>query len=142
MKECWKGWMEVMREKLMRFMYGRYGVDKLSRHLVIAGLVLSFVSILFGGNILYLLSLAMFIYGYYRVFSRNHAKRYQELAAYERFLAKIKKYPEKWKREMAQRKDYRIFKCPTCKQKIRIPKGRGNVEIRCPKCRTAFRKRT
>lgn len=131
-----------MREKLIRFMYGRYGVDRLSKHLVTVGLVLSIVSIFFGGNLLYLLSLALFIYGYFRIFSKNTAKRYREACAYERFLSKVKSAPARWKREMEQRKDYRIFKCPNCRQKLRIPKGRGMVEIRCRKCGTVFRKRT
>lgn len=131
-----------MREKLIRFMYGRYGVDRLSKHLVTVGLLLSILSMFFGGKLLYLFSLLIFIYGYFRVFSKNHAKRYNELCAYERFLAKIKVFPKRWQNELKQRKDYRIFKCPSCKQKLRIPKGRGNVEIRCRKCQTVFRKRT
>lgn len=131
-----------MREKLARFMYGRYGVDRLSKHMVTVGLVCSLLSVFFGGNLLYLLALAIFIYGYYRIFSKNHTKRYKELAAYERFLARIKGFPRKWKKEMEERKEYRIFKCPSCKQKLRVPKGRGMVEIRCRKCQTLFRKKT
>lgn len=131
-----------MREKLIRFMYGRYGADRLSKHLVIAGMALGMVALFGGGNLFYLLSIIMFIYGYFRVFSKNHAKRYKELYTYETFLTKVKKYPEKWKREARQRKVYRIFKCPGCRQKIRVPKGRGNVEIRCQKCGTVFCKKT
>lgn len=131
-----------MREKLVRFMYGRYGVDKLSKHMVTAGLVLCIVSLFLGGDLFYLMAIALFVYGYFRIFSKNHAKRYKELYAYEKFLSKVKKYPEQWKREAKQRKDYRIFKCPGCRQKIRIPKGRGNVEIRCQKCSAVFRKKT
>lgn len=131
-----------MKEKFMRFMYGRYGVDKLSKHLVYGAVIASIVSIFLPIGILYPLSLVMIIWGYFRIFSRNHAKRYQEGMAYERFLAKIKKGPNQLKYEMQQRKGYRIFKCPNCKQRMRIPKGRGNVEIRCRKCSTVFRKRT
>lgn len=93
-------------------------------------------------EILYLITLAMMVWGYYRIFSKDHAKRYREAAVYERFLTKIKKGPNQLKYEMEQRKDYRIFKCPSCKQRMRIPKGRGMVEIRCRKCSAVFRKRT
>lgn len=131
-----------MKQKLVRFMYGRYGVDKLSKHLVWAGLVMGVVSVFFGGGLLYICSMVLFIYSYFRIFSKNTAKRYGELCRYERFLAKWKNAPAKWKKEAALRKEYKIFKCPSCRQKIRIPKGHGMVEIRCRKCQAVFRKRT
>ena len=129
-----------MREKLIRFMYGRYGVDRLSKHLTTGALVLTVLSMFVG--IFLPVALLMMIWGYFRIFSKNHAARYKELCVYERFWGKVKKYPARWKYEMQQRKEYRIFQCPSCKQRIRIPKGRGQVEIRCQKCKTVFRKRT
>ncbi len=127
-----------MKEKFIRFMYGRYGVDKLSKHLVWVGLVVGLLSMLFGGSLLYLFSLVLFIYSYFRIFSKNTTKRYRELCSYERFLAKIKNGPATWKKEATQRKQYKIFKCPSCNQKLRIPRGHGRVEIRCKKCQTLF----
>ena len=39
-------------------------------------------------------------------------------------------------------KTHKYYKCPTCKQVVRVPKGRGKIEISCPKCHTKFIKRT
>ena len=45
-----------MKEKIARFMYGRYGMDYLCRALVAVALVLLVLSMLLGSNLLYLLS--------------------------------------------------------------------------------------
>ncbi len=127
---------------MIRFMYGRYGVDKLSKHLTTGAVIVCLLSMFDPSGLLFPLALVMIIWGYFRIFSKNHSARYKELCGYERMLGKIKKIPNQLKYEMQQRKDYRIFKCPGCKQRMRIPKGRGNVEIRCRKCSTVFRKRT
>ena len=41
-----------------------------------------------------------------------------------------------------QKKIYRFYKCKQCKQKIRVPRGRGKIEITCPKCQNHFIKKT
>lgn len=131
-----------MREKIIRFMYGRYGVDKLSKHTVFAALLLCIAAMFFRVRVFQLLAVAGIVWSYYRIFSRNAGKRYRELCAYEKFLGKVKGFFPKMRRDAAQSRGCRIFRCPGCRQKLRIPKGRGAVEISCPKCRTVFRKRT
>ena len=115
----YKGWMK-MKERIMRFMQGRYGVDPFCRFLLVAGLVVVFLSAFLGngavGMIFYLLGWVLIIYCYFRMFSRNVSKRYAENQA---FLAKT-----------------------YSKQKIRIPRGKGKIEIRCPKCGTTFIKKS
>ena len=52
-----------MKDKFMRFMYGRYGVDSFSKFLVIAGIILLALSGFFEyGWILYLLSLVLGVF--------------------------------------------------------------------------------
>ena len=46
------------------------------------------------------------------------------------------------KKRWAQRSTYRFFKCPQCKQTVRVPKGRGKICITCPKCKTEFIKKS
>ena len=41
-----------------------------------------------------------------------------------------------------ERKKYKVFICPTCKQKLRVPRGKGKISISCPKCGTSFIKKT
>lgn len=131
-----------MREKFVRFMYGRYGLDQFSRTLSFAAIGLMVVSTFVRSNILYLVSLAAFIYVYFRVFSKNHAKRYQENQKYLQTMAKLRERFGRFKRTTAQRKTHHIYKCPVCRQKIRIPRGKGKIEITCPKCQAKFIKRS
>lgn len=134
------------REKLIRFMQGRYGIDQLSKFILVIGVVCVLISALFGDHpaalIPYFLGWILVIYSYYRVFSRNVTKRYAENQS---FLAKtygIRNFFRKQKNIWQQRKVYHIYTCPSCRQKIRIPKGKGKIEVRCPKCGTTFIKKS
>ena len=134
-----------MKEKLIRFMQGRYGVDQLSKFLLILGLVVVVISALFNSRvslILYILGWVLVIYCYFRVFSRNIPKRYAENQAFLAKTYKIRMFFQKQKNIWQQRKTHHIYTCPSCKQKIRIPKGKGKIEVRCPKCGTTFIKKS
>ena len=134
-----------MKEKLIRFMQGRYGVDQLSKFLLILGLVVVVISALFNSRvslILYILGWLLVIYCYFRVFSRNIPKRYAENQAFLSKTYKIRTFFQKQKNIWQQRKTHHIYTCPSCKQKIRIPKGKGKIEVRCPKCGATFIKKS
>lgn len=131
-----------MKEKLIRFMQGRYGVDTFSKVLLAAGVAGVFISALFGGrtigNVCYALGWAAVIYCYFRIFSKNHRKRYEENQWFLNRTYKLRCFFQKKKNELEQRKHFRIYKCPSCSQKIRVPKGKGKIEVSCPKCQTKF----
>lgn len=151
-----------MREKIARFMQGRYGVDELSKFLTSASLVILILELITKWYVLTLVFWAIFIVIYYRMFSRDYGKRQQENQKYLnlRYKFRAKWYQllhknsssynpygnvngfEKLKRDMQQRKQYHIYKCPSCSQKIRIPRGKGKIMVRCPKCNIEFMKRS
>ena len=119
-------------------MYGRYGVDFMGKSLVALAFIMIILANIFDSRIFSMLSWVCLIYAYFRIFSRNIYKRAAENQAFLKKTAKIRGWFYKQKSMMAQRKTHRIFKCPTCRQKIRVPKGKGRIEIRCPKCNTKF----
>ena len=135
-----------MKEKFIRFMQGRYGIDQLSKFLLIVGLVIVLISAFLGDHpaalILYLIGWAFVIYCYFRVFSRNVSKRYAENQAFLAKTYKIRTFFSQQKNIWKQRRVYHIYTCPNCRQKIRIPRGKGKIEIRCPKCSTTFIKKS
>lgn len=138
-----------MRDKLARFMYGRYGVDQFSKFLLQSTLVLCVLSVVFSlfrisllSSLCYWISLVLIVYSYIRIFSRNITKRYNEN---QKFLYKKMAFDRKFKSEksiMMQRRYYHFYRCPSCNQRIRIPRGKGKIEIRCPKCSMTFIKKS
>ena len=130
-----------MKEKLIRFMIGRYGMDQFSRFLMWATLVIMVIGT-FTHPIVYCVGFAGMIYMYFRIFSKNWTKRSAENQWYLRKSYAVRTWFDKKKKLWKLKKTHRIFKCPTCKQKIKVPKGKGKIEIRCTKCDTKFIKRS
>lgn len=136
-----------MKEKFMRFMQGRNGVDQFARFTMGVALAAIVLTLFTGtrsgiGAFLDLFGMAAIVYTYFRIFSKNISKRYQENQKYLQMTDKLRARFLKEKRMMSQRKDYHIYSCPGCGQKIRIPRGGfKKVEIECPKCHTKFIKR-
>ena len=128
----------TLKEKFMRFMYGRYGVDTLGKYSLGAGLATMVLSIVFDSYTLSLLSWFFIILTYFRMFSRNLYKRSSENQTFLNKTYKLRTWFGKQKNMLAQRKTHHIYRCPGCKQKIRVPRGKGRIEIRCPKCHTTF----
>ncbi len=131
-----------MRDKFQRFMQGRYGADELSRFLTTLGLILIVVNLFFRNVILSYVVLAVLIYCYYRMFSRNYSRRYAENQKYLTWRNRLRSGPSRWRSEMEQRKIYHIYRCPSCHQKIRVPKGKGKIIVTCPKCHTEFQRKS
>ena len=130
-----------MKAKIIRFMIGRYGVDQFSRFLMVVTLVLMLLGI-FTHPIVYYVGFAGMKYMYFRIFSKKWDKRRAENQWYLRKSYAIRNWFDKKKKMWQLKKTHKIFKCPTCKQKIKVPKGRGKIEIRCTKCDTKFIKRS
>ena len=118
-------------------MAGRNGNDALNRFLLVCDLLLLLLSALLRGPF-FLLALALLIYIYFRMLSRNVYKRQDENGRYLRARYKLQSrlhlIGERWK----QRRDYKFFVCPSCHATLRVPKGRGKIKIVCRKCGTSF----
>lgn len=126
-----------MKERLRQFMLGRYGADQLGQFLNIAAIILLVLGIIFS-RLLETIAFILIIYGFFRMFSRNIEKRNRENQAYNAVLQRIKAWFTTKKRQFAERKTHRYFRCPSCKQYLRVPKGKGKISITCAHCRSQF----
>ena len=130
------------REKMQQFMYGRYGNDQLSRVYLGITLVLLVVSMFTRWSFFYIAGIALLIYCYYRMFSKNTEKMRAQNQRYLNWRYGLAVKRQKAKEHREQRKIYRFFRCPKCRQRVRVPKGRGKICITCPKCREEFVRRS
>ena len=131
-----------MGEKLRRFFMGRYGMDSLNKLIFIVTLILLAVMWFWPNRVVGLIFWILLLFGYFRCFSRNISARYAENRKYLQLTAKPRAFFRKRKSRFAQRKIYKFFKCPQCRQQLRVPRGRGKIEITCPKCHTEFVKKS
>ena len=146
------------RNRFYRFMQGRNGVDELSRFLnrvgfvfLITAIICSVLTVAFAKRassaatvfrILYFafygLGLILFVLCYYRIFSRNVAKRQKENTRYLYRVQRIKRFFAVKKQRWQDRKIYRYFKCPQCGQSLRAPRHKGKIRVTCSKCSHVF----
>lgn len=126
-----------------RLMYGRYGSDELNLLLLILAVLISLCNAVLSSIFtqsevfvrwispsLSLLMLGLLGLNLYRCFSRNIYKRQRENRRLRNFLTRLKD------------RSHRYYRCPGCRQRVRVPKGRGKINIRCPKCGNRFVKKT
>ena len=132
----------MLMQKLREFMYGRYGTDRLSLALVAGGFVCYTLYVFTRWRVLYLFSLVLYGIALFRTLSRNTGKRRAENQKFMNLWYKLKNKWIGFKADFEERKTYKHFKCPKCGQKIRIPRGRGKIEICCPKCSNRFIKKS
>lgn len=134
---------------LRNFMMGRYGLDQMTVGLLVGMMVFSLLSSLTWFLPLYLISIALMIWAVFRFFSRNTAARARENEKFLVFWNQVKKWwngVRQWfakqKRKWDDRKTHVYFRCPNCKKELRVPKGKGKLEVTCPLCRSKFIKKT
>lgn len=133
------------RERLNRFMYGRYGMDPFGRFLLIAAFVLVVVSMFTGGvvnAVLWALGLAALVWCYARMLSRRHDKRRRENDKYLRAKSAVKRWFDSVKTRWSQRKEFRFFRCPSCHALLRVPKGKGKIQLTCRRCGNRFERKS
>lgn len=131
-----------MKKKFMDFMSGRYGADQLSRFMLGVCLVCLVLNMFTGIRFVYLIALVILGICYFRMFSKDYAKRSAENQKYLDAVQKIKGRFGRIKNRAAESREFHIYKCPSCGQKIRIPRGKGRICITCPKCGNEFEKKS
>ena len=131
--------MGKIRSALYKFMYGRYGVDKLGNCLLITYVIFIFLQTILNlfihswifDIVCSLISLGLVALILFRMLSRNLQKRRREN---EVFCGFIKLQKNKYR----DRKTHVYRKCPGCSATLRLPKAKGKHSVVCPRCKNRF----
>ena len=133
------GFFQKLKSGLIRFMYGRNGIDQLGLTVVWTSLILDILTMFLSGRfsllgtILYWLSMVAWVYALFRVFSKNLNKRRSENQRFMSWWWKVKRSRGAAKARHAD-KDHKYFTCKSCGTICRVPAGKGKIIITCPKC--------
>ena len=141
--------MDQFQQKLYKFMYGRYGTDRLNRAITIVSLVLLGISIpvsLIWGKtlagdivslVLYASSIGLCVWSTARAFSRKIYKRQAENSKWCALEYKVRCL---FRRHNGNKDtDTHVFcDCPKCKSTLRLPREKGKHTVRCPRCENKF----
>lgn len=127
------------RDRVARFMYGRYGVDELYKFNLAVLLVFIVLNFFIRSVILQILELALLAWSVFRFFSKNLNARRKENLVYTGIKAKIFKFFRILKAAWRDKKTKLYRPCPRCREVLQIPRTMKGRDIRCPKCGEFFR---
>ncbi|MDY4173662.1 MAG: hypothetical protein SOY17_13090 [Evtepia sp.] len=134
-----------MRTMFDRLFAGRNGIDQLNTALFIAAVLCWVGSLMVPmrslARLLHLGCLLAASFFCVRAFSPNLGRRHQEN---QRFLAMTQglRFRGRWRARMDQRRQYKIFKCPSCGVKLRVPRGKGKIKVTCRQCGASFEEKS
>ena len=132
----------MIRNFIRNFMVGRYGPDHLGIATVIASLVLYLLHGIIRFSPIIYISYILLAFAVFRMLSRNTQRRRAENDKFIRRWWPIQIRLSRMLSSIGRRKTHRFFKCPGCRNTLRVPKGKGKLQITCPKCGERFVKKT
>ena len=131
----------MIRNALARFMYGRYGSDQLGLFLIAVYFILYILSIVFDLGFLGLIGDVLILFSLFRMLSRNLAKRREENRKFLRKAEPVLSW-YRMQRTVRRDKEHRYFKCPSCGQHLRVPRGKGQITVTCRSCGASFQEKS
>ena len=132
----------MIRNFLRNLMIGRYGPDHLGVAMIFLSLALSLVHTFTRFPVLLYISYIIAILALIRILSRNIERRRAENDRFIRYWWPVKTRVKLFIATIKQRKTHKFYKCPSCRNTLRVPKGKGTIQVTCPKCGERFPAKT
>ena len=133
---------DIFLNWLKKAMEGRYGGDDLGIALLFCSIVLAVLTTAVSVFQIGFLSLVPLAFAVYRILSKKIVKRRGENLVYLRVRYAVRHWFTSIPNRIRGRKQYKIYRCPGCRQKVRVPRRSGKASITCPVCSASFVKNT
>lgn len=131
----------MIRNAIQRFMYGRYGNDPLNLFLIVLYVALYLLAAVIRFEALYWVSLVILFITLFRLLSRDFPRRRAENAKFMRAAGPVLRWLH-LQRTIRRDKEHRYFKCPSCGQQLRVPRGKGRITVTCRGCGASFQEKS
>ena len=131
----------MIRNAIQRFMYGRYGNDQLNLFLMGLYLLFYLISLFVRFKLFYLAGFVLLAWALFRMLSHNIERRRSENLRFLRAANPILSWL-RLRRTIRRDKEHVYFKCPSCGQHLRVPRGRGNITVTCRSCGASFQEKS
>ena len=125
-------------DKLEDLMRGRNGADELGIVVLGMALVLLLVSLLAHAWWLAAIALLPLAYVCWRLSSTNISARESENRAFLSALVDTGAWLRNPPEAIHEMRTYRHLSCPSCHQRVRVPRGKGRIRVTCPTCGDKF----
>ena len=136
------GFLTRLSMAFARFMTGRNGMDNIAWHGLWGSVILSLVSLFLPlWGVTSLLSTALLVYAVWRMLSRNVSKRQAENMRYIQFTEKNSREIRQFFARVKGMKTHKYFRCPACRNRLRMKRKSGEKMITCPVCQHQFRQK-
>lgn len=122
------------RDRFVKFMYGRYGMDTLWYGILGVCIAMAAVNLVVRSVVLQVVEAVLIVWAFYRIFSKNTTQRQKENAYFEKLLHAIRFQF----RRIKECRTHVYRRCPHCKKMLRFPRKRGQHTATCPMCHETF----
>lgn len=130
-----------MTSRIKHFMLTRSGFDAYTIFLLIFFFLIKGLVRITGLLPLAIPAYLLLAYAIFRFFSKDRDRRQIENG---RFLALFQATARwfRFRRTVRSDKEHRYFKCPNCHQPLRVPRGKGKIQVNCRACGAQFEEKT
>lgn len=137
-KRDFRNLLDGFKQGAIEWSRGRYGTDQLSAAITNLAVLLVIVNVMTGVRWVSFIALVLLAYAWFRITSKNVQARHAENDRARQVAGPALVWLANPVSAAREARAYKHLRCPSCGQRVRIPRGKGKVRVTCPKCHGRF----